>query len=98
MLLERRTVSRKTPDDGRLEITPVAAERLGRLAGGLALEINGARETARLTTIPCGCGKVGEPHQHHMLQSELLRQLAPHSEVDLELDPEEGVLRVLAVS
>jgi hypothetical protein len=37
MFLERRTVSRKTPDDGRVEITTAAASRVERLGTALAL-------------------------------------------------------------
>jgi hypothetical protein len=96
MLLERRTVSRKTPGDGRLEITKRAAGRLDRLGGPIELDVLGERGPATLGTMPCTCRGGDTPHVHYFLESAALKQLAPGSEVDLDVDAERKVVRVLA--
>ena len=91
-LLERRTVSRKTPGDGRLEITKRAAARLGRDAR-LEVEIGGERTAATVGTMRCTCRGADNPHEHYFLESPALKRLTPGTEVDLQLDAE-GVVRV----
>jgi hypothetical protein len=98
MLLERRTVSRKTPGDGRLEITKRAAARLRDLGQALELDVGGERTSATLGTMTCTCRGAENPHEHYFLESPALRQLTPGSEVDLELDPDLGLLRLAAAA
>jgi hypothetical protein len=94
MLLERRTVSRKTPGDGRLEITKRAAARLGDLGRSLEVDIGGERKGATLETMTCTCRGEEKPHQHYFLESAALKRLTPGAEVGLELDSTAGVVRV----
>lgn len=89
-LLERRTVSRKTPGDGRLEISASAAERLRAAAATLEVEFAGHRAPARLETLACSCQKVGRSHEHHFVASDLLRSLRADMEVDLHLEERGG--------
>ncbi len=96
MLLERRTVSRKTPGDGRLEITKRAAAQLGSLGEALHLEVGGERAAATLGTMTCTCRGAEKPHEHYFLESPALKRLAPGSEVDLELEASAGLVRVTA--
>ena len=84
-LLERRTVSRKTPGDGKLEISASAAERLRAAAATLEVELAGRRAPARLDTLACSCQKVGRSHEHHFVASDLLRSLHADMQVDLHL-------------
>ena len=93
MLLERRTVSRKTPGDGRLEITKRAATRLGDLGRDVELDVGGERTTATLGTRACTCRGAEKPHEHYFLESPALKRLMPGAEVDLELEGD-GVVRV----
>ena len=88
MLLERRTVSRKTPLDGMLEISADAAARLAPLLGDdFALASAGRTGRARLRSMPCGCAKgAGGGHVHHFVESPLLTSLVPESVVRVELD------------
>lgn len=84
--IERRTVSRKTPGDGKLEITKVAAERLESLGAEFALAVDANRGRGNLGSMPCTCRGGDKPHVHYFVESDLLRSLAAGSEVDLFLD------------
>jgi len=94
MLLERRTVSRKTPLDGRLEITKHAAERFDDLAGTLDVELAGKHARATISTMDCTCRGVDNPHVHYFIESPAFKQLAAGDEVDIDLDTATRTLRV----
>jgi hypothetical protein len=94
MVLERRTVSRKTPLDGRLEITKHAAERFGDLAGAFDVELAGDRVPGSLGTMECTCRGAENPHVHYFIESSALKQLAGGDEVDLDLDAATRTVRV----
>ena len=85
MFLERRTVSRKTPGDGKLEISPESAELLRSAGQELDIELGGIRAAGRLETMACACRKVGRAHEHHFVVSELLKSLREATEVSLQL-------------
>lgn len=88
MLLERRAVSRKTPRDGRLEITPESFARLAALGrDDFAISSGGVVGRARLHSMPCGCAKgATSGHVHHFVESPLLARLVPETVVLIELD------------
>ena len=94
MILEHRTVSRKTPKDGMLEISSSTVSRLESMRDEIAIVLDGARGTGRLTEMACGCAKGDGRHVHHFLSSELLRALTPDARVLLELDEQEGVVQL----
>ncbi len=94
MFLERRTVSRKTPGDGRLEITKEAAQRIKPLGDSLVIELAGETVTATVDTMACTCRGVDNPHVHYFLESEHFKSLQPGSAVDLELDAATGSVLV----
>src|SRR6476661_5499456 len=94
MLLEHRTVSRKTSGDGRLEITKAAAVTCGNLGPTFEVELEGEREAARLGTMDCTCRGVDNPHVHYFIESALLKRLSAGREVDLDLDAEEKTIRI----
>jgi hypothetical protein len=88
MLLERRMVSRKTPGDGKLEISADTAATLrGALPDGFPLSLAGAAGRGRVSAISCSCAKAraGGMHEHHFLESELFRSLVPEREVTISL-------------
>jgi hypothetical protein len=93
--VERRTVSRKTPGDGKLEITPDGRRKLAPLGDAFAVEWRGARGRATLHHLACTCRGPENPHEHWFVQSELLRQLPVGEEVELRADATERVLVVL---
>jgi hypothetical protein len=93
VVLERRTVSRKTPGDGRLEITRRAARLLRELGDDLPLDVGGERTTAMLGTMACTCRGAENPHEHYFLESPALKRLTPGAKVDVLLEIG-GVVRV----
>jgi hypothetical protein len=94
MLLERRTISRKTPADGRLEITKRAAAKCEALGPSFHVELGDIRDRARLGTMACACRGVEHPHVHYFIESEAFKELVPGAEVDLELDAARKTIRV----
>ena len=77
MLPERVTVSRKTPSDGKLELSRAAAEALGLGARELPLVVGGARGQAAVSVLECQCTRAERTgvHAHYFLESELLKGL-----------------------
>jgi hypothetical protein len=84
--IEQRTVSRKTPGDGKLEITKVAARKLESLGASFALRVDDRDGEGRLGSMPCTCRGEEKPHVHYFVESELLRALTPGDSVDLLVD------------
>ena len=84
--LENRTVSRKTPGDGMLEITGPVAVKLQDVGKSFALQTPAGTGTAELKAQPCTCRGADNPHEHWFLVSPLLRALIPGSEVRLSLE------------
>ncbi len=84
--LERRTVSRKTAGDGKLEITKLAAATLEPLGSPFPIVVDARAGNARLGSMPCTCRGGDEPHVHYFIESDVLRLLAAGSEVDVLLD------------
>lgn len=84
--LENRTVGRKTPGDGRLEITKETAHRIEHLGERIPVELAGDFFEAALGTLPCSCRGDEKPHVHYFIQAERFRGLDPGTRIDLELD------------
>jgi hypothetical protein len=85
MFLEVRRVSPKTAMDGKLEIAPRSAERIHLLSREPVLVVNGARGPTTITSMACTCGRAEGDHRHFFLESQLLRELVPESEVSIDL-------------
>jgi hypothetical protein len=94
VFLERRTVSRKTPGDGRLEITKAAAARVERLGTTFGIDVSGETVAGTLGTFACTCGGPANPHVHYFLESERLKALSPGSALDVEIDEPAKRVRV----
>jgi hypothetical protein len=92
--LERRTVSRKTPRDGKLEISGDAARALLPMGERLNVDWAGDSAPARIVAMSCTCGGGESDHEHFFVQSELLRGMDPESMVDLSVDEASGRLTV----
>jgi hypothetical protein len=90
----RAIVGRKTPSDGKIEITAELAERF--LHGGPTVEVRlaGRPCPGHVEAMPCGCGKGGPGHVHYFLQSDALRELRVDTPLALEADPERGIVRL----
>jgi hypothetical protein len=87
MLLEVREVSRKTPRDGRLEITGETARRLAPFGATLPVEVDLQRAEGALEVMACQCEKGGglAGHTHHFVRSSLFAALTVGETVVLEL-------------
>jgi hypothetical protein len=95
MLLDVPVVSRKTPLDGRLEISAAAAGRLAALDDEFALVSAGREGRGRLRSLACTCAKgAGAGHVHHFVECPLLTALAPGAPVRVELDDHAPVVRI----
>jgi hypothetical protein len=95
MLLDERTVSRKTPLDGRLEISEPAADRLAALGDEFVLVSAGHSGRGRVTRLACTCAKANAGgHVHHFLESSILMALDPGADVCVELDERASEVRV----
>ena len=88
MVIEQPTVSRKTPLDGRLEISESTAAQLAPLGDTFAVRTAHGSGEARLHAMTCTCAKSERtgPHVHHFVESVVLRALEPGSRVRIELD------------
>jgi hypothetical protein len=85
MFLERGRVSRKTPKDGKLEITDSAAARVCTLPTRFTIVVNGDHGVGSLDTMSCTCRGADHAHTHHFLRSELLKRLPVDSDVSVDL-------------
>jgi len=85
MHLDRRTVSRKTPRDGKLEVSAAAAIRMAQLGGELHAEWQGVRAPASMVTMTCTCGGDASPHEHFFLECAIFRTLPVGEDVSLAL-------------
>jgi hypothetical protein len=88
MLIEQSTVSRKTPLDGRLEISEPTAAKLAPLGEPFSVHTAHGSGEARLHTMTCTCARSASTgqHVHHFVESDVLRALEPGARVRLELD------------
>ena len=95
--LEQRPVSRKTPRDGRLEISAAATALLGSLGIEFPVVAPDGEGVGRLESLECTCEKGagrGVRHVHHFVHSSLFTSLAAGSEVRVQLDGATGTLRI----
>lgn len=90
MLLEVRTVGRKTPLDGKLEIAATTARRLRLLGTELPLLLGDQRDIATVVSLTCSkCARADEgAHEHWFVESVALRELSPGDAWALELTPD----------
>ena len=96
MLIVRTVVSRKTPMDGRLEIPASLAGRLQALDLALTLSMGSDEHDVAVEDMPCNCSRAlsGGSHVHHFLASEVLKHLAPETNVSVAVDVERGHIEI----
>jgi hypothetical protein len=88
VFIEQCTVSRKTPLDGKLEISAAAAAKIETLGESFPLRTASGEGRARLHEMTCTCTKASASgqHLHHFVESDALRALEPGTDVRVELD------------
>lgn len=87
MILEVREVGRKTPGDGRLEITPTSYRRLCLVGDALVVRVGEEQAPASIELVPCTCarGAAAGTHEHAFVRSDVLRGLVPGETCVLDL-------------
>ena len=94
VFLEQRLVSRKTPVDGKLELSSDTAARLEALGGAFPVVSLGREDQGQLESMECTCAKAAGGHVHHFVVSPLFRALAPGSVVNVMLDDTRSAVSV----
>ena len=87
-------MSRKTPGDGKLEITKAAAHALESLGTTFSVRVRTQTGEASLGMMPCTCRGKETPHVHYFIESDLFRALVPGSSVELMVDETDRRLHV----
>lgn len=92
-------VSRKTPLDGKLEVSAAAAARLEESAAVFKLVALGEEAVGRIESLECTCNKSGgQRHVHHFVVSPVLRGLTEGSEVRIELESPRGAVHIVPIT
>lgn len=88
MLLEVRIASRKTPLDGKFEISASTARRLESLGPGLRVVLGEDVAAGLVERLACTCtrSETSGHHEHHFIASELLRGLTGERRYAIELE------------
>ena len=96
MLILKTVVSRKTPRDGRLEITASLADRLLAVDEPLIVSVGGAEASGYVEEMPCTCSKAPSAgqHVHSFLTSEVLKGLTPEANVNVAVDVDRGMVHI----
>lgn len=86
--VERAVVGRKTPGDGKLEISEAFASALGGDGASLHVRVNGREEPGSVSALACTCEKAGASgkHEHHFVQCEAFRSYVVGTELRLTAD------------
>lgn len=85
---ERAVVGRKTPDDGKLEISSELAEVLGGDGALVLVQFAGGEQRGHVTVMECTCAKAATSgvHLHHFLQCDAFREVAAGTALSLSAD------------
>lgn len=75
--VERTVVGRKTPGDGKLEISQAFAKALGDDGTALVFRLDGRDARGSVSVLACSCEKAGASgkHEHHFVQCDAFREL-----------------------
>jgi hypothetical protein len=92
MYLETLKVSRKTPGDGKLQVTVTTFRAVEGAGSRLTARVADREAACGVSMLECSCtkyehpGGAGKPHRHYFLESTLFHALTPDSTVRLDLD------------
>ena len=91
IIIERAVVGRKTPADGKLEVSAQLALALGGDGSVLQVHIAERKTEGTVVVMPCTCAKTGisGKHEHHFVQCDDFRTLPVGSGLRLEGAPAE---------
>ncbi|MGQ0640433.1 MAG: hypothetical protein ACT4P6_06630 [Gemmatimonadaceae bacterium] len=85
---ERVVVGRKTPGDGKLEVSPGLAMSLGGHGSVLDVRLQGRALSGRVSAMECTCTKASAAgkHEHQFVECDAFRDLAAGAELQLSAD------------
>jgi hypothetical protein len=83
--VERAVVGRKTPGDGKLEISAALARALGGHGAPILVHLANDELGGSVQIMECTCAKAGAAgkHEHHFVQCDAFREMAVGTEVQL---------------
>jgi hypothetical protein len=86
---ESAIVSRKTPGDGKLEISAALARALGGTGAPIEVCLDERVLAGLVTAMECTCAKasITGKHEHHFVQCDAFRELPVGSELRLRAEP-----------
>ena len=95
--VERTVVGRKTPRDGKLEVSHALADALGGDGAPIQVRLASNDASGTVEVMECTCAKAGASgkHEHHFVQCDAFRALTIGSEFLLRAD--DGSLEVAPV-
>lgn len=87
--VERAIVGRKTPGDGKLEVSPALADTLGGDGASIEVRLMNDQQRGTVESMECTCAKAGASgkHEHHFLHCDAFRRLPVGTELSLNADP-----------
>lgn len=83
--VERAVVGRKTPGDGKLEVSPALAHALGGAGAPIHVRLANNQLRGNVEVMECTCAMAGASgkHEHHFVQCDAFRELAVGTELRL---------------
>ena len=95
--VERAVVGRKTPGDGKLEVSADLARQLGGDRAPVQVRLTSDEQDGTVEIMQCTCAKAGASgkHEHHFVQCDAFRALTIGTELVLRAD--DGSLEVSPV-
>ncbi len=75
--VERAVVGRKTPGDGKLEVSAALAHALGGDGAPIQVRLASAAQSGTVEIMECTCAKAGASgkHEHHFVRCDAFRSL-----------------------
>lgn len=86
--VERTVVGRKTPGDGKLEVSADIARTLGGDGAPVHVRLTSNEQHGTVEVMECTCSKAGAAgkHEHHFVQCDAFRTLPVGTELVLRAD------------
>jgi hypothetical protein len=82
-------VGRKTPGDGKIEVSPELAATLGGDGSAVDVRLQGRGLTGAVSVMECTCAKASTSgkHEHHFVQCDAFRALPIGTELSAQAAP-----------
>lgn len=86
--VERAIVGRKTPGDGKLEVSRALSDVLGGDGASIQVRLTSSEQDGTVEIMQCTCAKAGATgkHEHHFVQCDAFRALTIGTELVLRAD------------